>query len=394
MPKRTPRFLEFFAGAGLVRQALEPAWRCVWANDLSPKKAHVYQDNFGRAELHVGDVADVRAEDLPDAELAWASFPCQDLSLAGWRKGMSSSRSGAFWAFWAAMRELKQQGRLPQVLVLENVTGLLQGQDFSGLCEALAALELRFGALTIDAKRFTPQSRPRVFVVAADAATAERFAVAGPAVAWTSPALQRAVERLPAAVAKQWVWWPLPEPLAKPPAIESIVETNEGPWYDEPKVEHLLAMMAEPHRRKMLQASQQAATQVAFLYRRVRQGRQRAEVRFDGIAGCLRTPAGGSSRQTVVIVEGDRVRMRLLTAREAARLMGAPDNFKLPDNYNDAYRAMGDGVSVPVVSWLAEHLLAPLVATGGAARPAVAADSAHLLQRTQQRADRWFRGRP
>jgi len=394
MPKRTPRFLEFFAGAGLVRQALQPGWRCVWANDLSPKKGRVYQDNFGQAELHIGDVADVHAEQLPDAELAWASFPCQDLSLAGWRKGMNSSRSGAFWAFWTAMSELKQQGRLPQVLVLENVTGLLQGEDFSGLCEALAALDLRFGALTIDAKRFTPQSRPRVFVVAASASGTESLASSEPAPAWTSPALRRAVEHLPAAVAKQWVWWPLPEPLATPPAIESLIEMHQGQWFDEQKIEHLLAMMAEPHRRKMLEAAQHGAPKIGFLYRRVRQSRQRAEVRFDGIAGCLRTPAGGSSRQTVVIVEGDRVRMRLLAAREAARLMGAPDNFKLPDNYNDAYRAMGDGVSVPVVSWLAEHLLTPLVSTGSAARPTVAADPTHLLQRTQRRADRWFRDRP
>ena len=53
MPNFRPRFLEFFAGAGLVRQALQPEWRCVWANDISPKKARVYQYNFGQAELHV-----------------------------------------------------------------------------------------------------------------------------------------------------------------------------------------------------------------------------------------------------------------------------------------------------------------------------------------------------
>jgi DNA (cytosine-5)-methyltransferase 1 len=393
MPNSPPRFLEFFAGAGLVRQALEPAWRCVWANDLSEKKGSVYRENFGRAELHIGDVADVRAEDLPDADLAWASFPCQDLSLAGWRRGMNSARSGAFWAFWTLMRELKQQGRLPQVLVIENVTGLLQGDDFSGLCEALAALDLRFGALVIDAKRFTPQSRPRVFIVAANTAIAERFGTSDPAPAWTSPTLQRAVERLPVDVSRQWVWWPLPEPIAGPSAIEALIETDQGLWFSESKVKQLLAMMAEPSRRKMLAAAREGVTKVGFLYRRVRQGRQRAEVRFDGIAGCLRTPAGGSSRQTLVLVEGDAVRMRLLTAREAARLMGAPDSFKLPANYNDAYRAMGDGVCVAAVSWLARHLLLPLAATHPAMDHAVV-DANQLLHRTQQRADRWFRDRP
>jgi DNA (cytosine-5)-methyltransferase 1 len=393
MPKSSPRFLEFFAGAGLVRQALEPEWRCVWANDLSLKKAQVYRENFGDAELHVGDVADVLPAQLPDAELAWASFPCQDLSLAGWRRGMNAQRSGAFWAFWTAMRGLQQQGRLPEVLVLENVTGLLQGEDFGGLCEALAALDLHFGALTIDAKRFSPQSRPRVFIVAANGAIAQRFAASGPAPAWSSPALARAVQRLPAAIAKQWIWWPLPEPSANPPAVESLIDADPGPWFDERKTDHLLAMMTEPHRNKIVEVSRQGARKVGFLYRRVRQGRQRAEVRFDGVAGCLRTPAGGSSVQTVVIVEGDRVRMRLLSPREAARLMGAPDSFKLPENYTDAYRAMGDGVSVPAVAWLAQHLLTPLV-SAAVPSPAVAPEASPLLARTQQRADRWFRDRP
>jgi DNA (cytosine-5)-methyltransferase 1 len=102
--------------------------------------------------------------------------------------------------------------------------------------------------------------------------------------------------------------------------------------------------------------------------------RQRLELRFDGVAGCLRTPAGGSSRQVLVIVEGGAVKTRLLGAREAARLMGAPENFKLPGSYNAAYKAMGDAVAVPVARWLAEHLLAPLAAR--AARPEAPSRSA------------------
>ena len=68
---------------------------------------------------------------------------------------------------------------------------------------------------------------------------------------------------------------------------------------------------------------------------------QRAEVRFDGIAGCLRTPAGGSSRQTIMLVEGSDVRSRLLSPREAARLMGLPEDYDLPSNYNEAYHPGG-----------------------------------------------------
>jgi DNA (cytosine-5)-methyltransferase 1 len=88
---------------------------------------------------------------------------------------------------------------------------------------------------------------------------------------------------------------------------------------------------------------------------------QRAEVRFDDVAGCLRTPAGGSSRQTIIVVDGAKVRTRLISTRETARLMGLQDEYKLPKNYNEAYHLTGDGVAVPVVRHLAEHLFEPIL---------------------------------
>jgi DNA (cytosine-5)-methyltransferase 1 len=119
-------------------------------------------------------------------------------------------------------------------------------------------------------------------------------------------------------------------------------------------------MMSPINLQKVQQASMKSERSVGFLYKRTRNGQQRAEVRFDGIAGCLRTPTGGSSRQTLVIVEDGEVRTRLISPREAARLMGVDDGFSLPDAYNDAYHAMGDGVAVPAVRWLSDHLLAPI----------------------------------
>jgi DNA (cytosine-5)-methyltransferase 1 len=59
----------------------------------------------------------------------------------------------------------------------------------------------------------------------------------------------------------------------------------------------------------------------------------------------------------VIIVEGKRIQSRLLTVREAARLMGVPDSYSIPDNYNDGYHVFGDGLAVPAVSFLREHLL-------------------------------------
>ena len=88
---------------------------------------------------------------------------------------------------------------------------------------------------------------------------------------------------------------------------------------------------------------------------------QRAEVRFDDIAGCLRTPAGGSSRQIVITVEGTAIRSRLLAVGEGARLMGLPSRYKLPANYYEAFTVLGDGLVVPLVRFLSTQLLLRLV---------------------------------
>ncbi|MCR4424591.1 MAG: DNA (cytosine-5-)-methyltransferase [Firmicutes bacterium] len=162
-------FYDFFAGSGLVTLALSEDWSCAWANDIDPKKAEVHNANFGSNHLHLGDIAHISAASLPQgADMAWASFPCQDLSLAGWRKGMTARRSGTFWEFWRVMNELWQVDDRPPLIVLENVPGLLYDDSFPGLREALASLGLQFGALVVDGVHFVPQSRPRVFIVAVD----------------------------------------------------------------------------------------------------------------------------------------------------------------------------------------------------------------------------------
>ena len=136
------------------------------------------------------------------------------------------------------------------------------------------------------------------------------------------------------------------------------------------ETERLLALMTPLHLAKINKARGSGDRQVGGVYKRTRPDehgikRQRAEVRFDGIAGCLRTPAGGSSRQAIVIVEKDSTRSRLLSPREAARLMGLDDSYILPERYNDAYHVSGDGVCVPVVRYIAEQLLEPILGDFG-----------------------------
>ena len=355
-------FLDFFAGAGLVRLGLEPSWSCMWANDIDARKQEVYEAEFGTEKFVLEDVANIATNSLPaGADMAWASFPCQDLSLAGWRKGMKAERSGTYWEFWRLMRDSFIEGDRPPLIVIENVVGMLYGKDFPILCESIAALGMQFGPLVIDARQFLPQSRPRVFVVAVDSRVDCSSLVSenvDEAVPWFTKAVTSAYARLPEALKKPWRWWRLPEPSCTIPPVKDLIEENPTSveWHEPDETLRLLGMMTPLNLEKTNLATKQGSS-VGFLYKRIREGVQRAEARFDGIAGCLRTPQGGSSRQIVLVMDSGRVMSRLLSPREAARLMGVPDSFWLPPKYNNAYRAIGDGVAVPVVQWLSEQLL-------------------------------------
>jgi DNA (cytosine-5)-methyltransferase 1 len=336
----------------------------LWANDIDPSKERIYTANFGKDEFRCGDVAEVQASSLPAADLAWASFPCQDLSLAGWQRGMSAERSGTFWAFWRLMRDLYDAERRPPMIVIENVTGLLYGDNFTGLCEALAALDMKFGAMVLDAKWFLPHSRPRVFLIAVDKRVkCETLTVDVPFGPHIQKALVGAWRKLPESIKDRWVWWHFEPPVRrKTPPVERFIDLqpSDVQWNSDAETKRVLGMMSDRNRAKVNEVAESGKLRVGFLYKRMREGQQRAEVRFDGIAGCLRTPGGGSSRQTILVVEGRKIRSRLLSPREAARLMGLGNDFQLPGTYNEAYKAMGDGVARSVVAALNEQVLTPL----------------------------------
>lgn len=377
-----PTFYEFFAGGGMARVGLGAAWRCLFANDISPKKAAAYRANFGSEDLIVCDVHDVDVQTLPGrADLAWGSFPCQDLSLAGAGAGLSGVRSGAFFGFMNVVQALRAEGRAPRLLALENVCGALTsrgGRDFSTIGAALSEAGYRFGALVIDAALFVPQSRPRLFLVAIDrnVHVPSGLLAQAPVDPWSPRALVSAHAGLDERSRENWLWWRLAVPRLNVPPLAALIEREPigVRWHDGTETAALIELMAPLHRARLEAIARSGERRVGAVYKRVRPDRaggkaQRAEIRFDGVAGCIRTPAGGSSRQTIVEVEGGRIRSRLLSAREAARLMGLDDGYVLPARYNDAYRLAGDGVAVPVVRFLAQELFEPLLAGRAVAEP-------------------------
>jgi DNA (cytosine-5)-methyltransferase 1 len=369
---------EFFAGGGFARLGLAPDFACVFANDIEPAKARAYAAAFGGDDMRVGDIWKLSTNDLPGhAALAWASFPCQDLSLAGARRGLAAPRSGAFWGFHRLIEKLATERRAPDILALENVCGLLSshgGADFTALVHALDGLGYRVGALEIDAAHFVPQSRPRLFIVAARNAPAS-LTGAGPSEPFHTPALRNVVARLPDTLRKHFVWWRLPTPPKRNTRLADLLDDDANvAWNSNEQTECLLSQMSALQRARVGALRETGKREVGAVFRRIRvehgERVQRAEARFDGLAGCLRTPAGGSSRQSLVFVEGTQTRSRLVSPREAARLMGAPDHYPLPENQTAALHLLGDAVCAPAVGWLSQHLLAPLAGLGATRKSA------------------------
>jgi DNA (cytosine-5)-methyltransferase 1 len=377
-----PQVAEFFAGIGLARLGLEVAgFRVSWSNDIEPTKRDMYTGHFrddpATHKFVLSDIADVKANDLPHGlSLAWASFPCIDLSLAGWRRGLNGTHSSTFWSFAQLMDDLADSR--PGVVVLENVVGLATSHDGTDLVAAIGELNrLGYSAdvLTIDARRFVPQSRPRLFIVGAqdrEIGEAQFDETLRPE--W----LRRPFEDPSLRTHR----FPLPDP---PPlltdGLASIVETvplHDPLWWDNRRTAAFISSLSATQlsRLEVLRSGSKSTYRTA--YRRTRDGKPMWEIRSDGVAGCLRTARGGSSKQALVEAGNGSVRVRWMTPSEYARLMGAND-YKLDGlRRNQALDGFGDAVCVPVITWLAEHYLMPLVrgAAISALQPLLAAASA------------------
>lgn len=375
---RRHSYYEFFAGGGMARLGLGSNWQCSFANDMDPLKGAVYEANFGAGHFDSNDIWDVEIDDLADsADLAWASFPCQDLSLAGNGLGIGNgqldeaTRSGALWPFLNIVAGLKRKSSQPKILVLENVTGLLTvngGKDFALIMSELRKLGYSAGALVLDARHFVPQSRPRVFIVGLrdDLVPPVQCIANAPISFCHNPMLLRAHASLSEPDKNNWRWWNLPvPPITASTQLSDCLDIDGSKWDSPEDTARYIGMMAAPHIARLERAKLDGRVHIGSLYLRMRaengKNVQRAEIAFGDVLGCLRTPKGGASRPRIVYVNGAAIHTRLVTPREAANLMGLPKSYKLPETYSQAYKVLGDGVVVPLVKYLAEQLLEPLV---------------------------------
>lgn len=354
---------EFFAGIGLVRAALAEAGIGVrWANDIEPVKAKMYAANFAADDYVVGDVRSVKGSDLPSIDLATASFPCTDLSLAGWRRGLAGSQSGMFWEFARVLDEMGDER--PRALLLENVPGFATshgGRDLHDAIERLNQLGYSCDVFQVDARHFVPQSRPRLFIVGLQEPVGDRL---------IRPDAVRPRHIVEFALANSHLdlhSLPLHLPPADRRTLADIVEripVDSDEWWDELRSDQFCASLS-PLQAERLNQLRKGPTTWRTAYRRTRNGVAVWEIRPDPVSGCLRTARGGSSKQALVEVGDGSVRVRWMTGREYARLQGVGDEFEFDGlSRNKIMFGFGDAVCVPVVAWIASTYLVPVLAGG------------------------------
>ncbi len=345
--------------------ALEEAGaEIVFANDISSVKASMYELNFGHSEFVLGDIARITGTDLPEAEIATASFPCTDLSLAGNRAGLKGRDSNSLGEFLRILKEM--ENRRPRVVMLENVAGFATsngGRDLLTSLEALNDLGYYCDIAALDARHFVPQSRVRLFIIGTT----------------NPPSTSYDINRQ-ASLRPKWVprflatnsnlrmfSLPLPPlPSSSKRTLDDVADTlspSDPAWWSGEVAEQFLQRMSRINaaRAAALRDAPRCTRRTA--YRRTRGGQALWEIRADAISGCLRTTRGGSSRQALVEGWNGEIRIRWMNAKEYARLQGAP-NFKWGTTPESQARfALGDAVCVPAVAWLASNYLIPLATT-------------------------------
>jgi len=367
--RRAFRAAEFFAGIGLVRLSLEwTGGEVVFANDIEPTKRALYAANFGGDEFRLGDVRDVHGSDLPDVDVATASFPCTDLSLAGNRAGLAGAQSGMFWELARVLREMGD--RRPKIALLENVPSFAtshEGSDLRAAITELGDLGYSCDLLALNASHFVPQSRLRLFVVAVkDPVVAP---CGGEQSELRPPWLTRFRDENP-----DLSFWtaPIDPPSATAGTLDEVVERlrpTDARWWNQDRVGRFCASLSDIQATRLAGLRKGRKLQWGTAYRRTRHGRAVWEIRPDEISGCLRTARGGSSKQVLVQAGRDTLRIRWMTPREYARLQGVPDAFTLDAvTPNQALFGLGDAVCVPAVAWVIKEAVLPLLTADGEPR--------------------------
>ncbi len=367
-------YFDLFAGIGLVDYALDQnSWELTVAVDYDQKKKNIYANHFKDQvdRYRLINVYDLKPHDIPETYLGHASFPCTDVSHAGARKGVrDGEQSSAIDSVIGLLYAKKIKDR-PRILLTENVKGLLtsnNGEDIRYLLKHYNNLGYSNDILIVDAKYFVPQSRQRVFIISFQKGIVPKeLTKESVAESWMRPKI--VIDTICRNLDLDWTFLQnKPEP-DRDPDLSEIIDQEDHMFWEEDRADYLFSQMSEKHQNWILDKLSDKDFHYATAFRRmrVRDGKRQstAEIRVDGLAGCLRTAKGGSAKQILIRVGKGEYRVRLLNELACARLMGAPDfNISESISRNDYLFGFGDAVCSQAIKWIDDSFLTPIYDAG------------------------------
>jgi len=157
------RYFSAFTGVGGFDLGMPSGWECVGMSEINKYANMVLRYRFKDVKNY-GDIEKINYEELPDFEILIGGSPCQDISVAGKRAGLTGLRSRLFFSYVALLKVKK-----PRYFIFENVKGLLssnEGRDFAEVINQFSEAGYDVWWQVLDATDFgIPQHRERVFVL-------------------------------------------------------------------------------------------------------------------------------------------------------------------------------------------------------------------------------------
>jgi len=331
------RFIDLFAGIGGTRLGFEAAGgRCVFTSEWDKFSCQTYRANHTDDHEIAGDITKVNPKDIPEHDVLVGGFPCQPFSLAGVSKKNSLGRAHGFddptqgTLFFNIVQILEQ--KQPKAFLLENVKHLERhdkGNTFRVIIDKLRReLGYHVEYRILNAASFVPQKRQRIFIVGFREPSS---------FAWSSVAI--------------------PD-VSTGPTIGSILH-SESEEPEEPYTEQFRGATRVAKRYTLTDHLWNYLTEYAKKHAEAGNGFGCSVNGPNDVARTLSARYHKDGSEILIKQPGGK-NPRRLTPRECARLMGFPENFKIPVSDTQAYRQFGNSVVVPVIEAIAKPIAACL----------------------------------
>ncbi len=327
-------FVDLFAGIGGIRKGFEnQGGRCIFTSEWDKFSQKTYFENYPQFPDHtfVGDITDVHTEDIPDFDVLLAGFPCQPFSIAGVSKKNNMGEVHGFedkiygTLFFDVARIIG--AKRPQAFLLENVKNLIshdKGNTFKIIMDILEKeLGYHVKYKVIDGQHFVPQHRERIMIVGFR--DHDRFS-------FKDVCLPKKGRNTIADI------------LHKFDGSEPYIEHDNDRYYKDGRADERYTLSDKLWTYLQNYAAKHKAKGNGFGF---------GLVTGDSVARSLSARYYKDGAE-ILVYQGDDRCPRRLTPRECARLMGFPDDFKIPVSDTQAYKQFGNSVVVPMVDKIAQ----------------------------------------